>query len=110
MTDDIDDLREEKLKNLKEQQGEGQSQEREEARKKAEAQKKALLKQTLTAEARERLNTLRMSKPEFAESVEQQIVALAKSGRIQDTIDDDQMKDLLRELQPSGNDYNIKRR
>ncbi|MDY6775906.1 MAG: DNA-binding protein [Halobacteria archaeon] len=109
MTDDIDDLREEKLKKLKEQQGEGQSQEREE-REEAEAQKKALLKQTLTAEARERLNTLRMSKPEFAESVEQQIVALAKSGRIQDTIDDDQMKDLLRELQPSGNDYNIKRR
>lgn len=96
-------------------QGEGQggqadAEAQQAAQQQAEAQKQALLKQHLTDGARQRLNAVQMSKPDFAEQVEQQIVALAQSGRIQDRIDEDQMRDLLKELQPDSKSFNIRRR
>jgi programmed cell death protein 5 len=51
-----------------------------------------------------------MSKPEFGEQVEQQVVALAQSGRLGDRIDEEQMKSLLKELQPDDDGFNIRRR
>jgi programmed cell death protein 5 len=103
--DDLEKLREEKMKELQErEQGEAQ----EEAQQRAEAQKKAVLRQSLEPEARERLNALSMAKPEFAEQVERQVVALAKSGRLQGKIDEEQMKQLLKKLQPDDDDYDIK--
>jgi programmed cell death protein 5 len=51
-----------------------------------------------------------MSKPEFAESVKQQLVGLAQSGRIRDRIDEEQMKELLRELTPKSRSFDIRRR
>jgi programmed cell death protein 5 len=103
--DDLEKLREEKMKKLQEQEG-GEAQE--EAQQRAEAQKKAVLRQSLEPEARERLNALSMAKPQFAEQVERQIVALAQSGRLQGKIDDEQMKQLLKKLQPDDDDYDIK--
>ena len=90
--------------------GEADAAAQEAAADQAEAQKEALLKQYLTDGARQRLNAVQMSKPQFAEQVEQQLVALAQSGRIQDRIDEDQMADLLRELKPDDNGFNIRRR
>jgi programmed cell death protein 5 len=104
--DDIEDIREAKKEELQQRQQEQQEQ----ARKQAEAQMKQLLRQTLTAEARERLNNIEMAKPQFAEQVKKQLVALARSGRVQGKIDDDQMKGILQELQDGGTDYDIKRR
>jgi len=109
--EEIEKLREKKLEQLKEQQEGGAGDEAREAqRQQAEAQKKALLRKSLTDSARQRLNSVKMSKPEFAEQVEQQVVALAQSGRIQGQIDEEQMKSLLQELQPDQQDFNIKRR
>jgi programmed cell death protein 5 len=109
--DEIEKLREKKLEQLQEQQEGGAGDEAREAqRQQAEAQKKALLRKSLTDSARQRLNSVKMSKPEFAEQVEQQVVALARSGRIQGQIDEEQMKSLLQELQPDQQDFNIKRR
>ena len=79
-------------------------------RQQAEAQKNAILRQHLTDGARKRLNTVKMSKPEAGEKVEQQVVALAQSGRLQDKIDEDQMKELLRELTPDSKSFDIRRR
>jgi programmed cell death protein 5 len=103
--DDLEKLREEKMKELQEKKG-GEAQE--EAQQRADAQKKAVLRQSLEPEARERLNALSMAKPQFAEQVERQVVALAQSGRLQGKIDDEQMKQLLRKLQPEDDDYDIK--
>jgi len=109
--EEIEKLREKKLERLKEQQEGGAGDEaRETQRQQAEAQKKALLRKSLTDSARQRLNSVKMSKPEFAEQVEQQVVALAQSGRIQGQIDEEQMKSLLQELQPDQQEFNIKRR
>jgi programmed cell death protein 5 len=111
--DRLEELREQKMEELRERQGgEGgaDAAAQEAAAERAEAQKEAILKQYLTDGARKRLNAVQMSKPEFAEQVEQQLVALAQSGRIQDRIDEDQMRDLLRELKPDDSGFNIRRR
>jgi programmed cell death protein 5 len=106
--DELEQLREEKMEQLREQrEGEEAQQARQEA---ADAQKQALLRQYLTDGARKRLNTVKMSKPDFGEQVERQVVALAQSGRIQGKIDEDKMKQLLSELKPDSQEYNIRRR
>jgi len=109
----LEELRQRKKEQLKQRQqqgGEGQREAQQQAQQQAEQQKQALLKQNLTDGARKRLNTIKMSKPEFAEKVEQQVVALAQSGRLKERIDEDQMKELLRELKPDSQSFNINRR
>jgi programmed cell death protein 5 len=111
--DDIEQLREERLQQLQDQQGGGGGDSeaaREAQREQAEAQKKAQLRKHLTDGARKRLNSVRMSKPDFADQVERQVLALARSGRLGDQIDEDQMRDLLQELKPDSGGYNIRRR
>ena len=109
----LEELREQKMQELREQaegQGGGDEAAQQAAQEQAEAQKEALLKQYLTDGARQRLNAVQMSKPEFAEQVEQQLVALAQSGRIQGRIDEEKMKSLLKELKPESKSFDIRRR
>ncbi|MFT4890015.1 MAG: programmed cell death protein 5 [Halobacteriales archaeon] len=106
--DELEELRKEKMEQLREQGEQEEAQEA--ARQQAEAQKKAVLRQHLTDDARKRLNTVKMSRPDFGEKVEQQIITLARSGRIQDKIDDGKMKQLLKELKPDDKGFNIRRR
>ncbi|MFC6872926.1 DNA-binding protein [Halobellus marinus] len=113
--DRLEELREKKMQQLREQaggEGGGQANEaaQEAAREQAEAKQEAMLKQYLTDGARQRLNAVEMSKPDFAESAKKQILALAQSGRIQDRIDEEQMRDLLKELQPESKSFDIRRR
>ena len=110
--EELEELRQRKMEQLKEQQGgEGAQQEAAEAqRQQAEAQKQAMLRQALTDGARKRLNTVKMSKPDFGEQVEQQIVALAQSGRLQGQIDEEKMRQLLQEMKPESKSFDIKRR
>ncbi|MEF8937053.1 DNA-binding protein [Halobacteriaceae bacterium SHR40] len=108
--DELERIREQKKKQLQEQQGEGQEEAMEAQRQEAEAQKKAVLRQNLTDGARKRLNTVKMSKPQVGEQVEQQVLALAQSGRLGGKIDEDQMKEILKELTPDSKSFDIKRR
>jgi len=106
--EELDELRQERMEELKEQQEQGEAQEN--ARQQAEAQKKAILRQHLTDDARQRLNTVKMSKPQFGEQVEQQVIAIARSGRLNGQIDDEKMRQLLQELKPDKQSFDIKRR
>lgn len=109
--DELERIREQKKKQLQEQQqGADQEEAMEAQRQEAEAQKKAILRQNLTDGARKRLNTVKMSKPQVGEKVEQQIIALAQSGRLQGKIDEEKMKQLLKELTPDSKSFDIKRR
>ena len=112
--DRLEELRERKMEELQEQaQGEGGSasaEEQQAAQERAEQQQDALLKQYLTDGARQRLNAVEMSKPDFAKQVKQQVTALAQSGRINGRIDEEQMKSLLKELQPDRKSFDIRRR
>jgi programmed cell death protein 5 len=109
--EELEKLREEKMEQLKEQQQGGADAEAQQAaQERAEAQKKAVLRQHRTDDARQRLNTVKMSKPQVGEQIEQQIVAIAQSGRIQGKIDDEKMKQLLKELKPDSKSFNVRRR
>lgn len=96
--DELEKLREEKRKELQEQQqdqGEQVEQQRQAVKQKAS--------QYLTDEARSRLGNVRAARPELAQSVEMQIARLGESGRIQ-KVDDDSLKDILRDLQKDKED------
>ena len=108
--EELQELREKKMEQLKEQQGDGEAEAAESQRQQAEAQRKAMLRKALTDGARKRLNTVQMSKPEFGEQVEQQIVALAQSGRLNGKIDEEKMKELLQEMKPESKSFDIQRR
>ncbi|GAA0304359.1 DNA-binding protein [Halarchaeum salinum] len=115
--DRLEELRKQKREQLKQQQqgggnaGSGANPEaQQQAQQQAEDQKKAMLRQYLSDGARRRLNSVKMSKPDLAERVEQQVVALGRSGRLQDQLDEEQMKELLRELKPDSKDFDISRR
>lgn len=74
-----------------------------------QAQIQSVLMQVMEPAARERLNTIRITKPEFAASIEQQIVSLAQSGRLRQKITDDQLKNLLAQIVPQKKEFNIRR-
>jgi programmed cell death protein 5 len=98
------------MEQLKEQAEQGEGDAAEAQRQQAEAQRKAILRQNLSDGARKRLNTVKMSKPQVGERVEQQVVALAQSGRLQGQIEEEDMKKLLQELTPDSKSFDIKRR
>lgn len=110
MVDDeeLEELRKRKMREL-EQQAQEQAQD-DSQRQELEAQKKAVLRQALEPEARERLTRLRMARPEVAENLENQIIQLAVSGRLQDKITDEQLKSILARSQENRRDINIERR
>ncbi len=69
-----------------------------EEEKQRRAQIEAVLRRIMTPEARSRLANLRLVKPELANIVEQQLIALAQSGRVPLPITDDFLKKLLAQL------------
>ena len=75
-----------------------------------ESERAEILRRILTAEARERLGRIRLAKPEVASAVEQQLIALAASGRIQRQIDDATLRSLLERIAPERREISITRR
>ena len=75
-----------------------------------EAERAEILRRILTPEARERLGRIRLAKPEVANSVEQQLIQLAASGRLQRQVDDASLRALLERVMPERREIKITRR
>ena len=73
------------------------------------AQKEILLKRTLSADARLRLNNVRMVKPDLADLVENYIINLTVQGKISGQISDEQLKQILSSAQQPKRDFKINR-
>ncbi|MEM0453421.1 MAG: DNA-binding protein [Sulfolobales archaeon] len=63
-----------------------------------ELQKQEVLRRVLTPEARERLANIKLVKPELAKSLEDYLVSLTLSGRLNKVIDDEELKEILRQI------------
>jgi programmed cell death protein 5 len=109
--DELAELRRRRMAQMHQQSADQQQMQEEiERQKQAEAQIHMILMQILEPEARERLNTIKLTKPDFARAVEQQLVILAQSGRLKEKITDDQLRALLQQLQPAKREFNIRRK
>ena len=106
--EELEELKKRRMLELQQQQGE---QERQlQAQQELEAQKQAILRQILTPEARERLNRIKIVKPELAEAVELQLIQLAQAGRLCNVLTDEQLKTILRRLTDKQRDIKITRK
>ncbi len=102
MSDDreIEEIKRKRLMDLQNQAATNQAmQEREDSqRRAAERERQDVVKRFVTPEAYERLNNVRLVKPDLVENVENQIIMLAQSGRLNRLISDAEVKSLLARL------------
>ena len=111
MEDDLEEIKKKKLLELQQQQMLSQEVAEEEARKEEfDKQKQAILRALLTTEARERLGRIKIARPEIAESIENQLIILAQSGRLKNKINDEQLRGLLAKILPKKRDIKITRK
>jgi programmed cell death protein 5 len=106
--EELEALRKKKLEEIQLQSQQQAAMEEQQAH--IEAQRHAIIRQILTPKARERLGTLKTARPELVHCIEDQLIALARSGRVVGQIDDDDLRKLLGRLIPKKREIRIERR
>jgi len=105
--EELEELRRRRLQELQKQLA--QEQQEVEIEQRLDAQKQSMLRRILTSEARQRLTNLKIARPQFASQIELQLIQIAQQGRINLPITDEQLKEILRRLQPTKRDIKIRR-
>lgn len=108
MDEELEELRRRKMAEIQRQKE--YSEIEEEKSKEIEAQRATILRQILTPKARERLGNVKVAYPDVARTVEDQLIMLLRSGRIDREIDDATLREILRRLAPKKREINIERR
>lgn len=106
--EELDAIRRRKLAELHQVQEQAVAQQQ--YREQVQAQRQMILRQILTPEARERLGRIELAYPELKESIENQLIALAQSGRVQRMIDDATLRQILERVIPKRREIKIERR
>ena len=116
---ELDEIRQRRMAELQaqqaamqnqQQQAAMQAQQQEAQRQQFEAQKKQILGQILTPEARTRLGNLKLTKPELVEQIELQLIQSAQAGSLRGKVTDDQLKVLLRQIAGQKREIKITRK
>ena len=105
---ELEEIRRRKLAEIQQQQ-EHQEQAMHQADM-VDAQRQQILRGILTPEARERLGRLKIAYPDIASQVEDRIIMLAQSGRLNSMIDDATLKEILSLIAPSKREITIQRK
>jgi len=110
MSDELEEIKRRRLEQMQQQQAgaQYQAQQQQAQQQQGDEAKQTILRQILTPDARERLMSLKLARPQLAEQVEMQLISLAQSGRLQTIIDDAKLKVLLQQIQPKKREMTIK--
>ena len=103
----LEELRRKKLQEL--QQQVAQQQIAEAQQQDFEARKYQIMRKILSQEGRQRLENIRIVKPEFAQEIEFQLIQLAQAGRLRGPLSDTAFKKLLEQLSSKKKDFKIKK-
>ena len=118
---DLDEIRQKRMAELQAQQAAAQQMQQQqaaaqqqmqqqEAQAQFEAQKKQILGQILTSEARNRLANLKLTKPELVNQIEIQLIQSAQAGSLRGKVTDEQLKVLLRQIAGQTREIKITRK
>jgi programmed cell death protein 5 len=105
--EDLQTLRRRRLEELQRRQQDAAQEQKE--REVVDAQVAAIMRKILTQEARERLARLKIAHPDIVASVEQQLISLAQSGRLNQVVDDATLQQILQRVLPEKREIKIKR-
>jgi programmed cell death protein 5 len=107
--EELESIRKRKLEELKQQAI--QQQLAEQQQKEFENKKYQLMRLILSQEGRQRLENIRMVKPQFAEQIEIQLIQLFQAGRLKGAtpLPDNAFKKLLSQLSKGKKEFNIKK-
>ena len=116
---DLDEIRQKRMAELQAQQAAAQQAQQQQAVQQAqqqeaqaqfEAQKKQILGQILTPEARNRLANLRLTKPELVNQIELQLIQSAQAGSLRGKVTGEQLKVLLKQIAGQKREIKITRK
>ena len=105
---ELEEIRQRRLLELRNRLS--QEQQKAQMQQQVEATKQAILRRILEPKARQRLNNLKMVKPEFVSQIELQLIQLVQSNRVKAPISDELLKEILLRLQSQRRDIKITRR
>jgi programmed cell death protein 5 len=109
--DELENIRRRKLEELKQQAA--QQQHAQHQQKQYETKKYHIMRQILSQEGRQRLENIRIVKPQFAEQIELQLIQLHQSGKLRGAtpLPDKEFKKILEQITTTGKkkEFNIKK-
>lgn len=108
MSDELEALRQKRLKDLMQQQMQQQSQQQLQEEQVA-TQVKVIINQILTPEARERMGNIRTARPEFARQVEILLIQLHQTGQLPRKLTDEKLKEILTKIHARKKETKITR-
>ncbi|MFH1403121.1 MAG: DNA-binding protein [Candidatus Altiarchaeota archaeon] len=110
---ELDELRQKRIRQLVQQQSQQNIQEQLQEQMRAEevnSQIKHIVSKLMDSEARDRLNNIRLVKPEFARQVEVLLIQMYQTGRIRERMNDETFRAILDKIRSGKREGTITRK